>query len=50
MTGAVSRADWLFSSVLKIGLVFQVYLIAFAVQSNNRMESLRVADGQGQQT
>lgn len=50
MTGAVSGADWLFSSLLKIGLVFQVYLIAFAVQWNNRMESLRVAGGQGRQT
>ncbi|XP_057706888.1 uncharacterized protein LOC130924371 isoform X4 [Corythoichthys intestinalis] len=29
---------------------FQVYLIAFAVQWNTRMESLRVAGGQGRQT
>ncbi|XP_073718294.1 uncharacterized protein [Misgurnus anguillicaudatus] len=29
---------------------FQVYLIAFAVQWNNRMESLRVAGGHGRQT
>lgn len=32
------------------GHVFQVYLIAFAVQWNSRMESLRVAGGHGRQT
>lgn len=32
------------------GHVFQVYLIAFAVQWNSCMESLRVAGGHGRQT
>ena len=31
-------------------LLFQVYLISFAVQWNQRMESLRVAGGQGCRT